>query len=160
MKLALVAVIFACAIGYISADCSALERFKVKHQWQEAFGTGAHRIDFGIKFFNNVFKDYPGARALFTRVRGDNVYSTEFEAHAERVLSGLDMTISLLDDESAFKAQQAHLKAQHIERKIEAKYFDVFRDELLRTLPAYLGSRLDWDAWNHCFNYITDGIKA
>jgi hemoglobin-like flavoprotein len=159
MKVALVAIIFACAVVYCNADCSALERFKVKHQWQEAFGTGRHRIDFGIKFFNNIFKDYPGARDFFKRVRGDNVYSAEFEAHAERVLSGLDMSISLLDDEAALKAQLAHLKAQHQERKIEAKYFDIFRDELLRTLPFYLGSRLDWDAWTHCFDYLSAGIK-
>jgi hemoglobin-like flavoprotein len=158
MKL-LIAVVFACMIGYISADCSPLERFKVKHQWQEAFGAGAHRVEFAIKFFNNFFRHHPEGRALFTRVRGDNVYSTEFEAHAERVLSGLDMTISLLDDTSAFEAQQAHLKAQHTERKIDNKYFDIFRDELLATLPSYLGSRLDWDAWTHCFDFITAGIK-
>jgi hemoglobin-like flavoprotein len=160
MKLLLVAAVLACAVGYISADCTILQRFKVKHQWAEAFGTGAHRIDFGIKFFNNFFRDNPASRSLFTRVRGDNVYSPEFEAHAERVLSGLDMTIGLLGDNDALNAQLAHLKAQHIERKIDGKYFDIFRDELLKTLPFYLGSRLDWDAWTDCFNVIAAGIKA
>ena len=86
---------------------------------------------FLLSYFPSIFRDYPAARELFSRVHGDNVYSPEFEAHAERVLSGLDMTINLLDDEDALHAQQAHLKSQHIERKIEAKYFDVsYRFEL------------------------------
>ena len=42
-----------------------------------------------------------------------------------RVMGGLDMCISLLDDQAALDAQTAHLKAQHIERKIPGNYFTV-----------------------------------
>jgi len=158
MKVVLAIVLLGCA-AYAHADCAGLEAFKVKHQWQEAFGEGHHRLEFGLKLWNNIFHDHPTARDLFKRVRGDNTYSPEFEAHAQRVLSGLDMTISLLDDPDAFKAQIAHLHGQHQERNIKPEYYDFFRAALLETLPEYLGTSLDFDAWTHCYDHIVSGIK-
>nr|P18202.1 RecName: Full=Globin, extracellular monomeric [Tubifex tubifex] len=139
-------------------ECDALQRFKVKHQWAEAFGTSHHRLDFGLKLWNSIFRDAPEIRGLFKRVDGDNAYSAEFEAHAERVLGGLDMTISLLDDQAAFDAQLAHLKSQHAERNIKADYYGVFVNELLAVLPDYLGTKLDFKAWSECLGVITGAI--
>jgi len=72
-----------------------------------------------------MFHDHPEARALFERVHGDNTYSPEFEAHAQRVLGGLDNCISLLDDPETLAAELAHLKTQHAERSVQAVYYDV-----------------------------------
>lgn len=159
MKLVLAVVLSMC-VAHALADCDALQRFKVKHQWAEAFGSAHHRLDFGLKLWNNIFKDYSDLRGLFKRVNGENTYSPEFEAHAQRVLSGLDMTISLLDDQEALTAQLAHLKSQHVERNVKAEYYDAFRAELLGVLPDYLGTKLDFSAWNECLKLITSNIKA
>ena len=51
MKLVLAVVLSLC-VAYTAADnCDALQRFKVQHQWNEAFGSGSHRLEFGIKLF-------------------------------------------------------------------------------------------------------------
>ncbi len=62
---------------------------------------------------------------MFKRVNGENIYSAEFEAHAMRVLGGLDITISMLDDQSVLQAELDHLNMQHVERKIPSEAFDV-----------------------------------
>jgi len=159
MKLFLAVVLCVC-VAQAYADCGPLQRFKVKHQWSEAFGGSHHRIEFGLKLWNSIFHDHPDLRGLFKRVHGDNTYSAEFEAHIQRVLGGLDMTISLLDDQSAFDAQLAHLKSQHAERNLNAEYYTEFNEHLLGVLPDYLGSKLDFAAWKDCLTMITDGIKS
>lgn len=159
MKLVLAVVLCLCVVQAY-ADCSALARFKVKHQWSEAFGSGHQRVEFALKLWNSVFHDHPELRGLFKRVNGDNTYSSEFEAHAQRVLGGLEMTISLLDDQAALDAQLAHLKSQHAERNIKADYYTAFVDELLSVLPDYLGTKLDFGAWSECMKVVTDGIKS
>jgi hemoglobin-like flavoprotein len=159
MKLLLVVVVCLCA-AQAYAECNAMARFKVKHQWQEAFGAAHHRLEFGLNLWNHIFHDHPALRGLFKRVHGDNAYSNEFQAHAQRVLSALDMTISLLDDQATLTAQLAHLKSQHDERDIKPEYYQAFTDELLTVLPDYLGTRLDFGAWTDCMKVITDGIKG
>jgi hemoglobin-like flavoprotein len=159
MKLVL-AVVLALCVVQAYADCSALARFKVKHQWAEAFGSGHGRVEFALKLWNSVFHDHPELRGLFKRVNGDNTYSPEFEAHAQRVLGGLDMTISLLDDQAALDAQLAHLKAQHAERNVKGDFYTAFIEELLGVLPDYLGTKLDFGAWTECMKVVTDGIKS
>ena len=72
-----------------------------------------------------MFHDHPDARGLFQRVHGDDTYSPQFEAHAQRVLGGLDNCISLLDDPATLAAELGHLHAQHAERSIKAEYYDV-----------------------------------
>ena len=62
---------------------------------------------------------------FFQRVNGNNIFSSEFRAHAARVLGGFDMSLSLLTDEPVLEAQLAHLKKQHVELQVDAKYFDV-----------------------------------
>jgi len=58
-------------------------------------------------------------------VHGDNTYSPDFEAHAQRVLGGLDRVISLLDDQDTLAVELAHLKGQHGEYGITAAQYDV-----------------------------------
>lgn len=159
MKLVL-AVVLLCVAYTAADDCDALQRFKVKHQWAEAFGTGHHRVEFGVKVFRGFFKDHPAARTLFVNVNGANIYSPEFEAHAERVLGGLDMTIGLLDDQEALTAQLAHLKAQHKERNIANEYYSFFAEELLDVLPEYLGTKLDFAAWTACTKKLIAAISS
>jgi len=72
-----------------------------------------------------MFHDHPESRALFARVHGDNTYSSDFEAHAQRVLGGIDNCISLLDEADTLAAELGHLKGQHAERGISAETYDV-----------------------------------
>lgn len=51
MKLILALALLSCAVYTCSAECSELERFKVKNQWAETFGTGHGRVLFGLKFW-------------------------------------------------------------------------------------------------------------
>ena len=51
MKL-VVSVVLLAFVAFVAADnCDSLQRFKVKHQWSEAFGEGHHRLEFGVKLF-------------------------------------------------------------------------------------------------------------
>lgn len=160
MKLFLAVVLCVCLAQALADECGPLQRFKIKHQWTEAFGGTHERIDFGLKLWNSIFHDHPDMRGVFTRVHGDNVYSPQFEAHIQRVLGGLDMTISLLDDQSALDAQLAHLKVQHAERDLKSEYYTEFTDHLLDVLPEYLGSKLDFGAWKSCMGLITSGMSS
>jgi hemoglobin-like flavoprotein len=160
MKL-VVSVLLSVCVAYAAADgCDLLQRFKVKHQWSEAFGFGHSRVDFGVTLFARFLKDYPDARALFTRVNGGNVYSADFKAHAERVLGGLDMTIGLLDDKDALTAQLAHLRDQHKERKINPEYFTKLGNELFELLPEKLGVKFDFEAWNACYQLLVAALSS
>jgi hemoglobin-like flavoprotein len=158
MKVVL-AVVLCMFVAEAYGSCDALQRFKVKHQWAEAFGTAHHRLEFGLKLWNSIFKEAPEIRGLFKRVNGDNAYSPEFEAHSQRVLGGLEMTISLLDDQAALDAQLAHLKSQHAERNVKGEFYTAFVNELLAVLPDYLGTKLDFKAWSECLAVITGGIQ-
>jgi len=160
MKLVLAVVLSLCVAYAAADDCDVLQKFKLQHQWHEAFGTGHHRVEFGIKLFAKLFHDHPETRAVFGRVHGDNIYSSEFKAHAERVLGGLDMTIGLLDDQPALVAQLAHLNAQHKTRNVKADYYKFLGEELLELLPEYLGSKLDYKAWQDCYKKMVTGISS
>jgi len=147
-------------VAYASADCNILERLKVKRQWSQAFGTGGARQDFGLTLWTNLFALAPEARALFSGVNGDNEFSDEFKAHSQRVLGGLDMSISLLDDEATLNAQLAHLKMQHDDRGIAADNFDTFRFALGKALAKTLGRSFAKEAWDNCYEIIKTGITG
>ena len=162
MKLILAIVMLGFAVHACTAEmaeCTKLQRFKIMHQWADAFGTGHNRVEFGLRFWLKFFHDHPTSRDLFKRVNSDNPYSSDFEAHSQRVLSGLEGTISLLDDEQALTAHLAHLKGQHQERNIPPENFDHFRETLLDIVGDILGTSLDFTAWTNCIDYITAGIK-
>lgn len=146
-------------VAYASAGCNVLKRMKVKTQWAQAFSEGVDRETFGQAVWRAIFAQAPEARALFKRVGGNNVLSPEFQAHSMRVMGGLDMCISLLDDQPALDAQTAHLKAQHIERKIPGNYFTVFGRALMQAIPASIGRCFDEAAWEACYDGLASRIK-
>jgi len=143
----------------VSADCNKLEGLKVKLQWARAFGTAHDRLAFGLELWKGILREHPEIKEPFGRVRGDNIYSPEFGAHSQRVLSGLDITISMLDTPDMLAAQLAHLKAQHVERNLKPEFFDIFLNHLLEVLGDHLGTNLDFTAWKDYINHIIDDIK-
>jgi len=87
-------------------------------------------VDLVLKMYNalcrcSFFHDHPEARALFARVHGEDTFSPEFEAHAQRIFGGIDNCISMLDDRATLAAELAHLKGQHDERGIKPEMYDV-----------------------------------
>lgn len=165
----LLAIVAICVVGAVSADvssdapaaptCGLLERVKVRRQWAHAFGEGEHRLDFVIAVWSNFFKAYPKARELFKNRRADNIYSVEFQAHGHRVLGALGMIIATSDDPAVVKVILDAIKTNHKEKGIKTEYYEAFRDELLETLPEYVGRHFDYDAWHACLDTIINGVK-
>lgn len=147
-------------VALVAGDCGVLERQVIKTQWSRAYGIANDREKFGEELWQQIFNAAPDARGIFDRVRGDNIYSKEFRAHALRVLGGLDMCIGLLDDQPSLSAQLAHLKGQHIERKIPDAYFEAFKSALMNVLHDHIGSCFNFDAWNVCLDSLNAGIKG
>jgi hypothetical protein len=151
-------------LGLASATtthCGPMQRLKVKQQWAEAYGVGHERLELGIALWKSIFAQDNDARALFTRVHGDDILSPEFEAHIARVFNGLDRVISSLTDEDVLNAQLAHLKEQHIKLGINAHHFQLMRTGLGYVLPAQLGRCFDKAAWAACWDeVIYPGIKS
>jgi hemoglobin-like flavoprotein len=163
MKLLLVVAVLGCLALSALADktkCGPLQKLKVKKQWDHAYGEGSHRLEFGLRLFNNMFKAYPKARELFASSRGDNVYSPEFQAISQRVLRNFGEVIESGDDLEVEKVIIAEAKKVHAKLGIKDEYLDAFRDIMLETLPEFVGNHLDWDAWHACFDAIIAGFKA
>jgi len=167
MKWLLALAVLCLAAAYVTADapapaqvqCGLLERVKVKRQWIEAFGESEHRLEFALHLFNNLFKTFPKARDMFTKFRGDNVYSPIFQAHAQRILNALGMLLTSADDVEALQVLITTVKTNLAERGIKPEFYEAFRDELLATLPEYLEIHLDWDAWHACLDKIIDALN-
>ena len=153
-------VLFAVVAAAVASECGTLERIRVKKQWADAYGDGKERAAFGLAVWRALFHLDPTATRFFDRVNGAKPTSPEFMAHAQRVLSGLDMSISLIDDEEAFNAQLAHLKGQHDSRQIPAYYYVSFGKALGEVLKSRLGNCYDADIFRSCYKLIVDGIKA
>jgi hemoglobin-like flavoprotein len=139
--------------------CGPLEKIKVRRQWTKAYGEGKHRLEFGLHIWNHFFKDFPKARDMFKKYRGDNVYSPQFQAMSQRLLAAFGMIIDTTDDPEALKVIVEHVKVEHAEKGVKPEFYDAFRDELLETLPEYLGTHLDWDAWTSCLNQLIAALK-
>jgi len=151
----------ACLVAAASAQsCNEMARIKIKTQWAQAYTEGLDREAFGQALWRTLFRIAPDARALFSRVDGDDVKSPVFNAHAQRVLGGLDMCFSLLDDVDTLTANLAHLKAQHIERGITRDNFRVFGIAMREVVPLAIGDCYDADVWEGCFDVIADGIRS
>jgi hemoglobin-like flavoprotein len=164
MKLVLVIAVLGCLAACALADddhvtCGPLQKIKVKRQWDKAFGEGSHRLEFALHFWNHFFKDYPKAREVFKDFRGDNVYSPEFQALGQRVLESFTMIVDTTDDPEALKIMVEAIKVDHAEKGVKPEFYTAFRDELLETLPEYLGTHLDWDAWTACLNALIENLK-
>lgn len=139
--------------------CGPLQIIRVKTQWAEAFGSMEDRLAFAQAVWRAIFAHAPEAVKLFRRVHGDDLHSPEFKAHSMRVLAGLDMTISMMDDPEAFEAQLHHLQGQHEAREIPGNYFEVFEHALLQVVHASVGRCFDPHAWHGCYDRISSGIK-
>lgn len=150
------------AVALASDDeCDILTRLKVKAQWIRAYSHGSARHSFAQAIWRAVFKLSPDSLDLFKRVHGSkDADHPDFIAHANRVLAGLDIVISLLDQPDALKAELDHLEKQHDGRHIPDEYFESFGKALLHVLPAQLGRCWDKEAWSHCYDYIAHGIKG
>ena len=59
---------------------------------------------------------------MFTRVNGNDIYSVQFKAHAERQLAGWDTIMGLLDDTPALNAHLKNLKQQHKDKHVKKDY--------------------------------------
>jgi len=167
MKWLLALAVLGLAALYVDADtpaakqeCTLLERVKVKRQWLEAFGESEHRLEFALHLFNNLFKTFPKARDMFSKFRGDNVYSPVFQANAQRILNAFGMLLSSGDDPEALKVLISTVKTNLAERGIKPEFYEAFRDQLLATLPEYLEIHLDWDAWHGCLDKIIDELNG
>jgi hypothetical protein len=146
-------------VGVCMADqCNKLQRLKVKKQWADVFFGSTGRAAEGIAVFRAIFKLNPDARDYFKRVNVADESSPEFKAHIDRVLSGLDMAISLLDQPEVLEAELAHLNEQHKERRIPASAFALFKKSLMEIAPAAMGKCFDEEAWSECFDVISNGI--
>ena len=76
--------------------------------------------------FFRVFRQAPDMVDLFERVNGKDIKSGEFTAHSMRVLGGLNMVISILDNQDGIlEICLHHLKDQHKEMAIPRNYFQV-----------------------------------
>ena len=96
-----------------------------------------------------------------------------------RVMSGLDESISLLNEEEPLQAELDHLARQHDAMNIPTQYFhvsivsvcfpsqylpvrvsalQVFNEGLLLSVHATLGRCFDQAAWSSCLQVIEDGI--
>ena len=67
-------------------------------------------------FAHRLFEVVPGAKALFSRVHVDDMRSPEFSAQMVRVMTGLDIAINALNDQSLLKSLTGHLSSQHAAR--------------------------------------------
>jgi len=160
MKTAIVLVLAALVACASASGCDSLARLKVKGQWSRAYSSGADRENFVIALWRAFFAQAPEAVSLFSNVGNGDSSSGLFRAHGERVISGLDAAINLLDQPDTLKAELDHLQEQHEPRNIPAKYFTVFRTALGNVLPAQLGRCYDKEAWKACFDVIAAGIQG
>lgn len=140
------------------ADCGPLQRLKVKQQWSAAFGVGGHRGDFNTALWRSIFSQDNGARDMFDEVGGDDVTSPDFTAHAMRVSGGLDLIISVLDQDNVLNVALGHLNEQHQPRPVSAYHFELFKNSLMKVVPAAIGRCFDKEAWSACYDIIADGI--
>lgn len=156
-----VALMLMCLVAGCAAQCNTLQRLLVKKEWSSLFGSGMNREALGTRIFKQLYKVKPETPTFFQDVSGDDIYSSKFIAHSQRVLGGLDTCIALLDDQETLDEQLAHLQKAHILREITADYFDAFNDVILDIMPEYMGSSFhNLKSWVECLDVIKTGIKS
>jgi hemoglobin-like flavoprotein len=175
MKLLLAVALLGCMVAWAYADdstheeepiedptkhsCGPLQKFKIKRQWRQAFGEGKHRLEFALHFWTRFFKGHPKDREGFKDVRGDNIYSPQFQAFGQRRLNAFGMVVDTSDDPEALKVVLEYVKADDKVLHIKPEFYEDTRDALMETLGEYLGSSLDWDAWIDCLNTLMAALK-
>ena len=140
--------------------CTPLKKFKVWRQWSTAWGEGRHRLEFSTKVWSNFFRAYPKAREMFPNHVADNIYAPKWQAIGQRVLSAFGMAIDTADDLEALKVMIQVVKTRHAEKGIKPEFYEAFRDELLHTLPDFLGIHFDYAAWHDCLDALVAALKG
>jgi len=144
----------------IASECGPLQRLKVKQQWNVAYGVAHNRVDFGTAIWRGLFRQEEKARDLFDRVNGNDILSGEFIAHSERVLSGLTVALTTLDDDEISGCILAHLNEQHVKWNIPANYFQLMKNSLMKVIPASIGRCFDYEAWDACLDVVYAGLTG
>jgi hemoglobin-like flavoprotein len=139
--------------------CGPLQKFKVKRQWDVAYGEGKHRLQFALHIFHRLFRDYPAAREPLKAFRSDNIYSPEFQALAQRILRNMNMVIDTADDPEVEKVMYEVAKATHGKYGIKPEMLPAIRDVIMESLEESLGTHLDWDSWMGCFNLVIKNLS-
>jgi len=147
-----------CSLADTTHKCGPLQKIKVRRQWDKAFGEGSARLEFAIRLWHTFFKSFPKAREMFSKYRGDNIYSPEFQALSQRILGGFAMFIETADDPEALKVLLASVKVDHAEKGIKPEFYEALRDELLEVLPKYLKNHFDYDAWQDCLTALIENL--
>jgi hemoglobin-like flavoprotein len=164
MKIGLFLVILAvagCAFADDDDCCSYEDRREIRHIWDDVWSSSFtdRRVTIVRAVFEDLFKHYPTARALFERVKVDEPESGEYKSHLVRVANGADLLINLLNDTLVLDKHLDHLANQHIQRKgVTKEYFKGIADAFARVLPQVL-SCFNLEAWNRCFHRLTDRIS-
>jgi len=165
MKVLLVVALLVCVACVFADDkpedhqkCLPLQKIKVRRQWAQAYGEGKHRIEFAQHFYRKLFKEFPKARDMYSKFRSDNIYSPEFVAFTQRLFETLTMIIDTMDDPEANKVIVAKLKVTLAERGVKPEFHSAFRDELMETIPEFLETHFDWDAWMGCLNALINAL--
>nr|BAC82445.1 hemoglobin, chain IIA [Macrobdella decora] len=160
MKSLLIAVLLGAVYAMASEVCQDLHAIKVQTQWKDAYGESSDRVALAQAVYRTLFKLAPESAAFFHRVNGEHPDSSEFVAFSLRVLNGLDIVITLLDQKEALHAQLEHLHHQHIDRHVPPKYAAAFVESLHHVLPAVIGHCYDEVAWTKCLGNIAKKILA
>jgi len=140
--------------------CTPLKKFKVWRQWNKAWGEGRHRLEFSNKVWQNFFRAYPKAREMFADNVADNIFSPRWQAIGQRILAGFGIAIDSGDDVEALKVVLQVVKTRHAEKGIKPEFYEAFRDELLHTLPDFLGIHFDYAAWHDCLDTLVAALKG
>jgi hemoglobin-like flavoprotein len=96
---------------------------------------------------------------MFSKYRGENIYSTEFQASSQRILGAFAMLIETADDPDALRVLLGNVKADQAEMGIRPVFYEAIRDGLLEALPKYLKNHFDQDAWMDCLTELFENLK-
>jgi hypothetical protein len=143
--------------------CSAEDRNIVQEQWQSLWkDTESSRVKmgFGRNLLLKLAELNPAVKGLFANVDIDNPTGGKFNAHAMRILNGIDMAINLLKDPEGLDAALDHLADQHAAREgVTRAQFKSMGAILSDALPRVLD---DYNSlsWKSCFKLILTQIAS
>ncbi|KAI0227490.1 Extracellular giant hemoglobin major globin subunit B2 [Lamellibrachia satsuma] len=152
---------FLAAAGANDMTCSYGDANVVMEQWDAVFtAANGGKVSSGFAIFTRLFEVVPGAKALFSRVHVDDMRSPEFSAQMVRVMTGLDIAINALNDQSLLESLTGHLSSQHAARPgVTAAGLASMESVILEVMPQLIDN-FNPDAWTNCLNVIIEGIAA
>lgn len=156
--------VLVCVLAAASANnmaCSYADANIVMGQWDSVFvASNGGKVATGYALFSRLFELAPSASDLFSGVNVADMRSPEFSAQMVRVMTGLDLTINALNDQSLLESLTGHLSAQHAKRPgVTAAGFQVMEQVILEVMPQLIDN-FNPDAWTNCLNVVVEGISA